>query len=393
MSIGISDLHLLSEGKPPETEEVLKLMTLGRKSWLDYIRERYLQNYIAKGGSKIKVLVGEKGAGKTHLVRAVLADAKDLGYQTAYLSAYKCRLSDLPTLYQEVAKQVVGEHLVRGLCLQIAKQIDETTEYDGSSVFSSYIYDKFPTPKMADDKVQEKIAQFFRNTDLSSSFKAFGYRVANNRMVNQSTENIEIACDWLKGLPADREVSKHRKGLSLYGKLNRTNARDWLNSLVLLCKLAGYKGLVIGIDDLEAIMEKANTGRYIYSKNQALDTCELVRQLIDDTEVLSGCLFLLSGRRDIIEDNNRSFRSYNALWARLQIGLADYSKFNPFADLVDVDKHLAAEDRFLLKIFEHIKVLIANQENDFTPPPGYREEASDLQKMVIDAVCSKGGKG
>lgn len=391
MSIGISDLHLLSEGKPPETEEVLKSMTLGRKIWLNYISERYLQNYIAKGGSKVKVLVGEKGAGKTHLLRVVLADAKDLGYQTVYLSAYRYRLSDLPSLYQEVATQVVGEHLVNGLCCQIAKQIDETTRYDGSSVFSPYIYDKFPTPKMADSEIQKKIGQFFRDTDLSSSFKAFGYGVANNRMINESTEKIEIACNWLKGLPADHQVSRYRRDLYLYGKLNRINARDWLNSLVLLCKLSGYKGLVIGIDDLEAIMEKAN-GRYIYSKNQALDTCELVRQLIDDTEVLSGCFFLLSGRKDIIEDNNRSFRSYNALWARLQVGLADYSKFNPFADLVDVDKHLASEDRFLLKIFEHIKVLLANQEHDFTPLPEYREKASDLQKMVIDAVCSKGGK-
>jgi len=391
MSIGISDLHLLSEGKPPETEEVLKSMTLGRELWLNYISERYLQNYIAKGGGKLKILVGGKGTGKTHLLRVVLADAKELDYQTVYLSARQYRLSDLPRLYQEVARQIVGEHLVSGLCRQIAKQIDETTEYDGSSVFSPYIYDRFPTPKMADDEIQRQIAQFFRDTDLSSSFKAFGCRVAHNRMVNQSTANIEIACDWLKGLPADHEASRNRRDISLYGKLNRTNARDWLNSLILLCKLAGYKGLVIGIDDLEAIMEKDN-GRYFYSKIQALDTCELVRQLIDDTEVLSGCLFLLSGRKDIIEDNNRSFRSYDALWARLQVGLADYSKFNPFADLVDIDKHLASEDRFLPKIFKHIQVLLANQENDFTPPSEYREKASDLQKIIIDAVCSKGGK-
>lgn len=391
MSIEISDLHLLSEGKPPENEELLKAVTLGSNLWVDYMRERYLQNYIANGGSKVKVLVGGKGTGKSHLLKITLANARELGYQTAYLSARQCRLSDLPSLYREIAMQVVQEHLVNGLCSQIAKQMFETTNYDGSGVFSPYIYSRFPTPKMADAEIQEKIGQFFRDNDLSASFKAFGYQVANNRMVNQSPTNIEITCDWLKGLSASREVSRYRKALFLFGKLDRNNARDWLNSLILLCKLAGYKGLVIGIDDLEVIMEKSN-GRYIYSKNQALDVCELVRQLIDDTEVLSGCLFLLSGRKDIIEDNNRSFRSYNALWARLQIGLADYDRFNPFADLVDVDKHLASDDRLLPKIFERIKGLVANQEVDLTPPPDYRTANSELQKIVIDAVCIKEGK-
>ncbi len=176
----------------------------------------------------------------------------------------------------------------------------------------------------------------------------------------------------------------------MFGKLNKTNARDWLNSLVLLCKLAGFNGLVVGIDDLDAIMEKVN-GRFIYSKNQVLDTCKLVRQLIDDTETLRGCFFLLSGIRNTIDDNDRSFRSYDALWARLQAGLADYKQFNPFADLVDVDKNLASKDDFLLKIFEHIRRLLANEMYNLDLPSECRGRASDLQKVVIDAVCNKRG--
>jgi chromosomal replication initiation ATPase DnaA len=38
---------------------------------------RYLKNYIAQGGSKVKLLVGGQGTGKTHLLRVVLADGKN----------------------------------------------------------------------------------------------------------------------------------------------------------------------------------------------------------------------------------------------------------------------------------------------------------------------------
>ncbi len=240
---------------------------------------------------------------------------------------------------------------------------------------------------MAEDRIRKGIASFFRDTDLNAHFKAFGYVVSNNRMINPFPPNIEIACDWLKGIPANREITRDRKELFLYGKLDKSNARDWLNSLILLCKLAGYCGLVVAIDDLEIIMEKSN-GKYIFTKNQALDVCELVRQLIDDTELLSGCLFLLSGRKSIIQDDNRSFRSYDALWARLQTGLADYGRFNPFADLVDVDKHLASDDRFLVSIFKRIQSTVAGQEIGTTITPEIGASASELCKMVIDAVCS-----
>jgi Cdc6-like AAA superfamily ATPase len=195
MLIEVSDLHLLSEGKPPKSEELLSKMTVGRELWLNYVRSRYLQNYIAKGGSKVKVLIGSRGSGKTHLLKALLADAGKLGYRTVLVSARQCRLSNTPSLYQEVAQHIVGEDLIRGLCRQIAKQIDETAEYDGASVFTPYVYNKFPTPKMAESKIQEHIGKFFRDIDLDACFKAFGYGVANNRMINQSPENIEIACD------------------------------------------------------------------------------------------------------------------------------------------------------------------------------------------------------
>jgi len=392
MFIEPDDLRFLSKGQPPQSDELLQQMTLGRKIWLDYIHDRYLKNYIAQGGSKVKLLVGGQGTGKTHLLRVVLADGKKLGYQTVYLSARQCSLHDLVGLYQEIAKQVVNEDLVRGLCRWVAWEISKTKakDYDGSGIFVSKIYDEYPSPTLASEHISKTASKMIKETDLISSFKAFAYQVVRYRMINYSPANIESVCRWLMGQPLERQ---DRETFCLFEKLNKTNARDWLNSLILLSKFAGREGLIIAIDDLEVITEKVHGNRYKFTKKQVDDICELVRQIIDDTEILRSCFFLLSGRREIIADHPRSFRSYDALWIRLQTGLADYQRFNPFADLVDVDKHLGAQGKtFGKEVFAKLKNLLSNAElAEIQPPENYRSSTSELQQMIIDAVCERRG--
>ena len=62
--------------------------------------------------------------------------------------------------------------------------------------------------------------------------------------------------------------------------------------------------------------------------------------IIDDTEMLKGLMFMVAGRRNIVEDEKRGFKSYEALWMRLQTGLVPSGMFNSLCDIVDVDKHL-----------------------------------------------------
>lgn len=53
-------------------------MTLGSELWLERFQEYYLANYIASGGSKVKLLVGGEGSGKTHLFHCIQQNAKTL---------------------------------------------------------------------------------------------------------------------------------------------------------------------------------------------------------------------------------------------------------------------------------------------------------------------------
>ena len=78
MQIDEIDIEAIRSGKPPLNPELLSGMTLGSELWLERFQEYYLANYIASGGSKVKLLVGGEGSGKTHLVQCIQRNAKTL---------------------------------------------------------------------------------------------------------------------------------------------------------------------------------------------------------------------------------------------------------------------------------------------------------------------------
>jgi hypothetical protein len=363
------------------------------------MRDHYLKSYIADGGSKVKVLTGKKGVGKTHLLYSVVADAKKLDYATVRLSASEHRLNDLVNLYQEIVNQINQEDLVCGLCRKIASQFN-LEQYDPSELFVSKLYDSYPSSNLARNAIQKEVSKLIKSADLNPSFKAFCYQVLYNRMISPSEGNVDIALDWLSGENIDR---KDRAALSLFDKLDKANARDWLNSLIQLLKLSGKKGLVIAIDKIEVITEKSpTTNRFRYTPLAVKDICELIRQLIDDTEVLAHCLFLIAGDLVIIEDPNRGFMSYPALWLRLQTGLIEGERFNAFADLVNIDKHFAAINQDLAKhkksfpteVFKKLGSVLKAEKisrDDYKIPDNFNQ-CNDLQQRVIETVCSAKSK-
>lgn len=388
MQINESDIQDIRLGQPPVNDELLTRMTLGRELWLERVREYYLVNYIASGGSKVKVLVGSEGSGKTHLLRCVQHDAKTLGYETVYLCARDYddyRLNNLPSLYRAIVQQIVPERLVRGLCCRVAEQLGyQADKYDGTDLFLHLLIEDTELPRNEAIRQIEKAAvQVFKDVDFGPSFTAFAYRVINNRMIKGNEGDIALALKWLSGEKLERH---ERKDLLLFEQIQRNNARYWLNSLVRILKIAGMTGLVVAIDDLEVMTERSReTGRFIYSPNAIKDICELFRQLIDDAELLNNFLLLLAGRWEMIKDEKRGFISYDALWMRLQTGLVQ-KKFNPLADMVDTDAHLEVNGQdFPNQVQIHLRQILSEMglELQYQGFPDLSQH-SDLRARVIE---------
>jgi len=339
------DLALLRKGQPPLDEALLEEMTIGRELWLDPVREHYLGNYIRKGGSKVKVLVGNEGSGKTHLLRCAAEDARKLDYLTVWLSARDAswKLSDVVSLYKAVAAQVDREELLRGICRRVAAKLGyDEDQYDGSASILPLLVEQEGLPRdIAQRELRQAAMQAFRDSDLSPPFYTLAYTLVAKRMGPEQPPAVLQACwKWLLG---EKLEPAEKRAARLYDRLMKSSARVWLYSLIRLLRLSGKAGIVVLLDDLEAITQRdPETGRFRYTPRAAKDIFELIRQLIDDVELLQNFLLVLSGRPEVVEDERRGFKSYEALWMRLQSGLVPTPHFNPWADMVNVDAHSAA---------------------------------------------------
>jgi len=131
--------------------------------------------------------------------------------------------------------------------------------------------------------------------------------------------------------------------LRLYKRADRHSARNFLRSLVALALRAGYRGLVVTVDNLDALLERdPATGRLRYTRAVRDEAYEAIRELIDDVDELQATLFLFAGRRGVLEDEKGGISSYEALRLRL-LPEVRASRFNPYADVVDLDQARALQ--------------------------------------------------
>ena len=90
----------LQRGRTPNgNKEILRTLTVGLDKVSSFIRKEYFASYIKEGGSKIKFLMGKKGAGKTHLLALMAMEAEEEGFLSISLDAQSILLSDMTNLY------------------------------------------------------------------------------------------------------------------------------------------------------------------------------------------------------------------------------------------------------------------------------------------------------
>ena len=69
--------ELLLEGKAPGRGSLVRELSAGIGFLADFWADRYLKEYIASGGSKIKFITGKTGSGKSHFQHLFCALAAD----------------------------------------------------------------------------------------------------------------------------------------------------------------------------------------------------------------------------------------------------------------------------------------------------------------------------
>lgn len=396
-------LESLRCGLPPPDVEVLNAVTVGKESGIwNFWRERYLADYIAAGGSKVKFFTGKAGSGKTHALFLLLAEARQLGYMVVYADARQVRLNKFDSLYQAVLDGVDVEALVANY----SRTLVESLGYPGGQVlpgqdFFAWAQAQGRAAQTLQREVQEKLDILYHDRKISHSFAmAFTQLCADYLGARRlAPEQKEVLTGWLKGcsLPA-----KVLKPLRIFTRIDRYNARPMMASFLHLLRLCGRPGLCAAFDSLEALLERGPAGRALYGRTARNEVYENLRQLVDDFAGLEGAFFVFAGRPELVHDEKGGFKSYEALWMRIQNEVSG-SRPNKFADLLDqdalvkefftVERCLELQDR-LNNIFTSCATLTREDFSCLTEAVSMFSPVRRVTEAIVDeAVAGTGGAG
>jgi hypothetical protein len=331
----------LRQGQPPDNAEVLLRLTVGREAWLDFLCQHYLDSYIPAGGSKVKLLIGREGSGKTHSLLFLKHEALARGYLVSFIDASQVKLQHFNALYSAIVAALNLEQVIQRYCYRVIQDLG----YDPADIPPSKSFwewgleqSKFADNLAGRQEVQVPLRELIRNRRLDNTFAVAMMQLAALELgleLSDAAPGVrEELLRWMRGEKADPRVLRRHH---IFSRIDRYNSRSMLRSLLEVGRLAGFKGLLVCLDRLEDLMgTDPQTGRFKYTRAARDDAYESIRQIIDDIDNLQGIFFLMAGRTALIQDEHRGVKSYEALWMRLQNEIIS-PKFNKFADLVNID--------------------------------------------------------
>jgi hypothetical protein len=333
-------INLLRRGQAPANQELLQELSVGIDFIVDFWKDKYLANYISQGGSKVKFVTGRNGSGKTHFLQLFSIEAEKMNYIPVLLSAKEVWLHDFKEIYTAVLKKIDLINCLRLISFEVVKQLgyDPLLIPDGMT-FVDYLSSIGQLGPVTKREIRQQLEHMFLSNPLLDNNFAFTCSLLVGGLLGHPVledPNKHLLLLWLEG---DREAhlsSLRRLGLSP-SKINRYNARHMLRSLVEICRMAGYNGVVISIDDMEILVSKDNVENNHYTRMKREDAYESIRELIDEIDTLKNTMFVFSFDRKLIDDDINGLKSYQALWMRIQ-NEVESTRFNRFTDIVDLDQ-------------------------------------------------------
>lgn len=333
-----ADLKALSAGRAPVSVPLLRYLEVPSPGWSEFLRREYLADFIAQGGTKLKLLIGTAGTGKSHLLRLVAGLAREEGYLVAQMDAFGTRLFPIDRFYGAVLRSVGLDTLIDAYALRAVRDLglDPEALAGRGPYLDQAVRAGLGQEMTLRRSFNERVDAVLREPALDATFAGALAQAVGHRLGVFHLSDVEQ--DALKRwFFAEKVKQSELKSLQIYERPDRYTARDYLRSIAVFGRLAGFRGLTVCIDNLETLSHRsAATGRQRYTRAQRDEAFEALRQLIDDVDHSAGTLYLLAGRRELLEDEKAGISSYEALRLRLLQEVRS-DRFNPYADIIDLD--------------------------------------------------------
>ena len=344
----------------------------------DFWQEKYFQEYIRDGGSKIKFITGRPGSGKTHFLKLMTAVADKENYKTAQFSAKDIWLHDFKDIYVEIFRQCDVMACLAAVSRKVVQQMG--LEYEKIPEGMRFI-DYLSQIDSVDAITKREIRTLLRKTFLDNPLMDNNFALACSMLTGSilgypilEEQNKELLMAWLEG---DRSIKLSQlRALDFYpSRITKYNARHMLRSLAELVRMGGHSGLFVTIDDMEILTSRSSLEAIHYTKVKREDTYESVRQLIDDIDSMKNIMFAYAFDRELLDNENAGIKSYQALWMRIQNEIVG-ERFNRFADMIDMDR--LAMQEYTPEVIVAMSESIAGVQNSALARPLNLECAEQL---------------
>ena len=299
--------------------DYVPLFTVGRQNWLAFIEDD-LAHYIGQGGSKVRFISGDYGDGKTHFMSVIRHLAMKMKFAVSFVVLTReVPIHKFETVYQTIVRQLQGDFPGIGIRNMLAAWLEKLAQT--------------PVQGRKDDDRKNRLdlAEAFRDIpgmDINFA-NALGALIHNRfapEMVADAEKrdaDYEVLLHWFEG---GKVTKRDLKPFQIYEFLNKTNSKQFMNSLILFLRHIGHQGLILLMDEMETVV-----GQSASIRNAAYEN---VRLLIDNSESSQYLHIFFSIIPDVLI-SEKGFKSYDALWSRIR-SIGDSGKLNYRGVLVDI---------------------------------------------------------
>jgi hypothetical protein len=241
------------------------------------------------GEGVFKFLRGGYGCGKTFMARLAVLDAQARGFATSFVvvSDNDLHFHKFNDVYRKVVQELGTSSCPRGalgdiIDRWIARVEDSLVESGADDSASDF-----------DDKVQARIEEDIVSLTGGKAPEDLGRVIREIFLLKQAGKVREAGSllSWLSG--SENVSASEKRSAGIKGQISSRDALDYLHGILEVVKAAGYRGLVIIIDEAETILRMRQDVR-----GKSLNG---IRQIIDAADRYKGLFWIFTGTPEFFD--------------------------------------------------------------------------------------------
>lgn len=244
---------------------------------------------VANHEGSIKFLRGGYGCGKTFMARLALLDAQARGFATSFVvvSDNDLHFHRFDDVYRKVMTELGTASCPRGALGDILDRWIGSVEEALVDAGATDTDDEF------DDKVRQRLNEDLMSLTGGKAPEDFIRVIQTIFNLKQNGDVAEAGAliSWLCG--SGNVAASAKKAARIKGDIDSRDALHYLRGVLEIVKAAGYKGLVIVIDEAETILRMRTDSRH--------KSLNGIRQIADAAGSYPGLLCLFTGTAEFFD--------------------------------------------------------------------------------------------